>query len=195
MKPNLVFSILSGALLLLSGCASSSYHFVSEPPDASVYYFDPATQKRFLMGTTPLTYKKSSVPKDKPFLVTVEKEGYAPVETPVAPTDGTQTFLNFKLKPDANGLKRSDLELNQTIKNLFVAQKLIFAKRYQASVVELDKLLKERPNLVQALIMKGTAYYLLQDMNSAIASWKKALELDRDNEELNSFLQEKNIRI
>ncbi len=182
-------------LALLQSCAMSSYNITSDPPAASVYYFDPSTQKRFLMGTTPLTYKKSSIPSDKPFLVSVEKEGYQAVETPVAPNDGTQTFLAFKLKPDPTGITRGDMEINQTVKTLFKAQSLIFQKKYQSAIVELDKALKEKPNLIQALVMRGTAYYLLQDLNSAFEAWRKALSLDRDNEELNRFLEDKNIKL
>lgn len=179
----------------LVGCASGSYQMTSEPAGASVFYFDPGTQKRMLIGVTPLTYKKSSVPTDKPFLLSVEMEGYENVETPVAPNDGSKTFMHFRLKPAPKGLKKSDLEVNQIVNGLFKSQMLIYQKKYQAAVMELDGLLKDRPNLVQALVMKGTAFYLMQDMNSAVDVWRKALDLDRNNEQLLKFLEEKNIKL
>lgn len=179
----------------LVGCASGSFYFTSDPPGANVYYYDPLTQKRFLMGATPLTYSKSSVPADKPFMVSVELEGYSPTEVPVAPTNGTKTFLNFTMKKDENGLRKNDIELNQVIGRLFKAQSLLFEKRYQAAIVELDQILKDRPNLVQALVMRGTAYYMLQDMNSATDSWKKALALENNLPDLRKFLEEKSIRL
>jgi len=175
----IVFTLLA---LFQIGCASSTYHFTSDPDGANVYYFDPVTSKRMLLGVTPLGYQKSSIPDKKSFVISVEKEGYSPEETPVAPNDGTKTFLHFKLKPDKNGLKKSDFEINGVIKSLFRAQEQIYSKKYQAAIVELDKILVDRPNLVQALIFKGTAYYLLQDLNSAIESWKKVLSIEPNNE-------------
>lgn len=179
----------------LTACASGSYQMTSEPAGASVFYFDPSTQKRMLVGVTPLTYKKSTIPSDKPFLMSVEMEGYETQETPVAPNDGSKTFMHFKMKPNPKGLKKSDLEINQIVNALFKSQMLIYQKKYQAAVLELDSLLKDRPNLVQALVMKGTAFYMLQDLNSAVEVWKKALALDRNNEQLLKFLEEKNIKL
>lgn len=196
MKTGLIkYTALAVLSLMSVGCTTTAFHFTSDPPGANVYYFDPVTQKRFLMGSTPLTYSKSSIPNDKPFLVSVEMEGYQSVEVPVAPTNGTKTFINFTLKRDETGLKRTDLEINAVVNRLFKAQMLIFNKRYQSAIIELEQILKERPNLVQAYIMRGTAYYMLQEMNSALESWRKAMALDSNNEELKRFLEENNISL
>ncbi len=191
LKPFLIANLF----WLLIACASSSYHITSIPDGASIYYNDPATNKRFLMGLTPISYSKSSLPNDRPFLVSVEKDGYLNQELPIAPTDGSRTLINVKLKPDPDGSKKDSAIVNHTVQSLFKAQSLIYHQRFQAAIVELNVLLEEHPNLIQALVMRGTAFYLLNDMASAISDWKKVMAIDRNNEELQNFLIEKNIRL
>lgn len=182
------------ALLALNGCASSSYFITSNPSGANVYYVDPASQKKFLMGTTPVQYSKSSIPNDAPFMMSFEKEGYVVDQVPVANSDDSKTVINVKLKPEAMGNKE-DKELQRIVAQLFSAQNLIFRKQYQAAIIELDKVLAERPSLAHAYVMKGTAYYLLKEIPSATDSWKKAMRIDPENQALKDFLIQKNIEL
>lgn len=187
-------SLLIFAFLGLSGCASSSYFITSNPTGANVYYVDPASQKKFLIGTTPIQYSKSSIPNDAPFIMTFEKEGYAVDQIPVANSDDSKTVINVKLKPEDVGT-REDKDLQKLVAQLFSAQELIYKKKYQAAIIELDKVIAERPALAQAYVMKGTAYYLLKEMPSAMDSWKKAMRIDPENQGLKEFLIQKNIEL
>lgn len=184
--------ILSG--LGVSGC-SSQYIITSSPAGANIYYFDSATEKRFLIGTTPLSYSKSSLPGEKPFLVIVEKDGFASQEVPIAPTDDSRSQIFVTLKVDPSKMKKDDTDLNKYISQLFKAQQYIYKRQYQSALVEIEKVLKEKPELAQALIMKGTSYYLLDELPTAIAAWKSALQIDPNNDDLHRFLAEKNIVI
>jgi tetratricopeptide (TPR) repeat protein len=186
--------LLFGALTLLGpGCATSSYLVNSNPPGASVYYFDPQTQKKFLMGTTPLSYGKGSLPKESAFTMSVEKDGFLTQELPVAPTDESKTIINVTLKNDPTGSGKSNREINTVVTGLFRAQQMIYKRQYQAAIIELDQILKEKPDVVQAHVMRGTTFYLMNEMASAVDSWKKAYKIDPSNEELTRFLLEKNI--
>lgn len=174
------------------GCASSSYYITSNPSGANVYYFDPGTQKKFLLGATPIEYSKSSIPTDGPFMMSFEKEGFHSQEVPVTNSDEAKTVVNVKMKPDPEGVK-DDAVLNGILTRLFKAQGLIFKKQYQAAIIDIDKVIEERPGISQAYVMKGTAYYMLKEMPSAIEAWKKALKMEPNNDELKQFLVEKNI--
>ncbi|MCB9072024.1 MAG: hypothetical protein H6623_00260 [Bdellovibrionaceae bacterium] len=189
--------VLSISLLLffLAGCASSSYVFSTNPDGATVYYKDPNTNKKLLLGTTPLEYSKSALKDDQAFLIIFEKEGFFPESIPLAPTNEVQTTVNINMKRNPAGLEASSVAVNDVINRLFKTQKLIYQKRYRAAVLEIDKLLEEKSWVTQAHIMKGTAFYLMNELPSAIVSWKKALELDPQNEELLKFMQEKNIKM
>jgi tetratricopeptide (TPR) repeat protein len=176
------------------GCATA-YQINSVPSEANVYYYDPLNQKKIMMGTTPLNYSKGSIPTENAFILAVEKEGYFPQEFPISLTDEARTTIMVTLKVDPSDGSRETKVLNEVVSRLFHAQDLIYQKKFHAAIVEIDKILKDKPALLQAQVMKGTAYYLLNELPSAIAAWKIALKLDPQHEDLNRFLTEKNISI
>lgn len=182
------------AAAVLQGCAST-YLISTNPPGANVYFNDPTTQKRFLIGATPLSYSKGALPTDAAFMVTVEKEGFLPQDVPMAPTNESRTIVSVNLKADTTTVARNNKELNEAVNYLFRAQQLIYRKQYQAAIIELDKILKDKPDLTQAQVMKGTAYYLLNELPSAINAWKEAMKLDPNNEELSKFLADNSIAL
>lgn len=189
--------IALAAMVLLSsgfGCASA-YLITSNPSGAAVSYYDQETQKKVVMGSTPLQYSKSSLPKDRAILMSVELEGYLPAEFPMASTDESRTQVNISLKPDTKGLSKFSRELNVLTQKLFKAQSLIYEKKYHAAILLLDEVLKERSELVVAQVMKGTAFFLLNELPSAVSAWKIALKIEPENPELNRFLSERNIKI
>lgn len=188
---------LASALLLLlaTGCASSSYVLSSNPAGVNVYYLDAKSQQKQLLGATPVEYKKSALPKDEAFVLKFEKDGFFPQDVPIAPTDDMRTTVSVTMKSDPALAKQPNFELNQLVLRLFKAQEMIYKKRYQAAIIEIDQLLRDKPDLVQAHVMKGTSYYLLNEMPSALQAWKKALEIDPGNKELLKFLADRNITI
>lgn len=176
-------------------CSTSSYLIHSNPSGASVFYMDQKSQGKQLLGLTPLNYSKSSLPEAEPFVLSFEKEGYLPQQVPIAPTNDSRTTVSTTLKVEPSLAKQPNLEMNKVINRLFRAQEMIYRKRIQSAIVELDQIIQEKPDIVQAHVMRGTCYYILNEMPSAIEAWKTALQLDPDNKELVRFLQEKNVVI
>ena len=179
-------------ILLLSGCAST-YQIHSTPEGALVSYQDSTTGRETYLGSTPLSYSKSSLPSDRAFLLNFKKDGFLPATAPVAPTDESNTILTVNLKPNEHGPSEINKEWNDAVLRLFNAQNLIYRKRFHEALIELDKLIQAKPDLVEAHVMKGTSYYLLNEMGSALAAWRTALKLDPENVELLRFLDEKKI--
>ncbi|MEQ1878393.1 MAG: hypothetical protein ABL958_17250 [Bdellovibrionia bacterium] len=147
------------------------------------------------MGSTPLNYSKSALPTESAFMISLEKDGFLTQEIPVAPTDESKTMISINMRGDPAGSTNANRDLNVVATGLFRAQELIYKKQYQAAVVELDKIIKDKPEIVQAHVMKGTAYFLLNELPSATEAWKKAMKLDPGNEDLTRFLAEKNINL
>ena len=192
-------SLYSKILLILFSvatvaCSTSSYLLNSSPSGVSVFHIDDK-QNRELLGETPLAYSKSSLPTEAPFLLSFEKEGFIPQQVPVAPTNDSRTTVSVNMKVDPVLEKQPNAEMNKIIKRIIRAQNMIYKKRIQSALVELDQILKEKPDIVQAHIMKGTCYYILNELPTALESWKVALSLEPDNKELKIFLASKNIVI
>ncbi len=193
MKCSVIF--IAVILFFVSGCSTGRYVFSSNPDGASIYFRDPQTNKKFLLGSSPLEYSKSSLDSKKAFLVVFEKQGYLPTSVPIAPTDEILTTVNVNMEVNPNGLSDASSTINGLVGQLFRTQKLIYQKQYKTAILELDRILEEKPWVTQAHIMKGTSYYLMNEMQSAIESWKKALTLDPKNHELTKFLADKNINL
>lgn len=179
---------------LLQACAST-YTIHSSPQGANVYYVEPVSQKKIFLGTTPFSYNKAGLPTQQAFMISVTKDGFKPAEVPMAATDESKTLVSVRLKPEDEVMNKTSKELNELLKRFFRAQQLIYERQFHSAIIELDQLIKERPDLVQAYVMKGTSYFLLNEPKSAIASWKIALKLDPENSELLKFLQEKNVKL
>lgn len=178
------------AVLFVSGCAST-YQIHSTPEGALVSYQAATSgEQPIYLGTTPLAYSKSSLPSDKAFLLTVKKEGFLPVMVPLMPTDESNTSVVVNLKPDEHGPSSTVKEWNDAILKLFDAQSLIYRRQFHAAVLGLDKLIQNKPDLIEAYILKGTAFYLLNEVESALAAWRIALKLDPGNPEVLRFLDE-----
>ena len=181
-------------LTLLSTACVSTYQIHSTPEGARVYYQDPnGPGGQVFLGTTPLSYSKAALPSDKAFMLTVQKDGFNAQDIPMAATDESKTVVNIRLKADDKYSNAK--EFNAVLKRFFKAQKMIYDKQFHSAILELDELIKEKPDLAQAYVMKGTCYYLLNELNSAVAAWKIALKIDSENPELLHFLDENKIQI
>jgi tetratricopeptide (TPR) repeat protein len=180
----------------MSGCAST-YSFTSIPAEAKVYYVDRENEKKYFLGNTPFQYKKSSLPDDKPFMVLFEKEGFIPTDVPVAPIDNARTIINVNLKKDPSGTANTanSQEIQETLRSLLKARNFIRQTKYHNAIMELDKVIIKNGNLPEAFELKGTAYYLLKDLNAAKEAWKQALKLDPNLEELQKFVKKNNIKL
>lgn len=185
---------LAVTALLVQACAST-YTIHSSPQGANVYYVEPVSQKTVFLGTTPFSYNKAGLPTQQAFMIQVKKEGFKTQDVPMAATDESKTLVSVRLKPEDEIMTKTSKELNELLKRFFKAQQLIYDRQFHSAIIELDQLIKERPDLVQAYVMKGTSYFLLNETKSAVAAWKVALKLDPENVDLLKFLQEKNVKI
>ncbi len=83
---------------------------------------------------------------------------------------------------------KEDADYNRALFSLQEAQRLFSLKRYTQALVEINKSIDAAPNLALAHAIKGSVYYMLQNMNQAKISWEKALELDPSMDNVRAIL-------
>lgn len=187
-------SFLWWGLLSLAGCASS-YQLNSVPTGANVYYLEGNGEKKLFLGSTPVNYSKSLLPENQAFLLMFEKEGYSAQIVPVAATDESKTILNVRMKVQSEKVKPPAKETNILVRRLFLAQEMMYRKEYVAAMQEVERLVHDYPEAAQPHVIRGTIYYLLNEVKSAKKSWRAALELDPENVELLKFLKQNRLKL
>lgn len=170
------------APVLVCSCASS-YRFVSQPTEATVYFLNGA--EKVLIGQTPIDYTKSALPTDAPFTIQYEKPGFETREISVAPTDNSLTTVNATLKPSKDAAADPSLKKTRSIlQKVFAIQELTARQKYVEALSGLNKLEDAEPGLAEVHIMKGSIYFLLNDREQAKKQWEAALKLDPTLDEL-----------
>ncbi len=91
-------------------------------------------------------------------------------------------IINLFLGNDEDAEKGFTLLSNESneshISNFYLALLKMKHQKYQESLTHLDELLKATPNLAEVHFMKGTVYMGMHRNLEAIASFRKALELN-----------------
>lgn len=83
---------------------------------------------------------------------------------------------------------KEDADYNRALSSLQESQRLFSLKRYTEALVEINKSIAAAPNLALAHAIKGSVYYMLQNMNQAKISWERALELDPSMDNVRAIL-------
>lgn len=72
---------------------------------------------------------------------------------------------------------------------VFDARQSIYDGHYDAAVRRAQDVLDLEPNNVTALEIMGSAFFLMEQKDKAVAVWRKVLELDPNNRSVREFLQ------
>ncbi len=74
---------------------------------------------------------------------------------------------------------------------VYDARQSVYEGHYDAAIRRAQDVLDLEPNNVTALEILGSAFYLMEQKQKAIAVWKRVLELDPHNKEVRQFMQAK----
>ena len=72
---------------------------------------------------------------------------------------------------------------------VFDARQSIYDGKYDAAVRRSQDVLDLEPNNVTALEIMGSAFFLMEQKDKAVAVWKRVLEIDPNNRSVREFLQ------
>jgi tetratricopeptide (TPR) repeat protein len=181
-------AIVLTSALMLNACASY-YRFQSNPQDAVVSHMN-GTQKNVL-GQTPIDFSKTALPKDTPFVILFEKDGFETKEIAVSPNDNALTTISVSLKPAK--LPQNDTQvqrIRKTLQDIFEIQELAAKRRFVDALTKLNELQSREPMLVETHVLKGSIYVMLADPLKAREEWEQALKLDPNLEKIRQSLSE-----
>ena len=191
MMRNLPFKFLVLGLVILSGCATSTFSVKTDPLQAEIFIENPKTGEKKSIGMTPLEIPMSNV-KDvvgeevmagEFFTVVIEKKGFITQKLNI-PATRFGTLLTQIDAPLKAGDEPKQIHVaSEILDHLFIAQKLALAKEYDRAQVELDKILALAPDFTRAMTMRGSIYYIQKNYNESMKWYEEALKADPKMEE------------
>lgn len=190
-----LFKIISGVFLIglslfLNAC-SSNFSVKSDPAQADVFFVNPKTGEKKIIGKTPLlmpnselkTFTNGTIPPGEFFTVSVEKQGFQNEVflIPALKFGTTLTALDVKMK---NGVSlKEEKTAKSIIDHLFLAQKLALTQQYERAHIEVDQILKEFPNFARAMTMRASIYYAQKNFKESLKWYDEALKVDPQMDE------------
>ena len=174
-----------GMVLLVSGC-SHLLVVKSEPAEADVYFVNPKTGDKKVVGKTPLNMPMSEVTSTvgpelaagEFFTIGVEKNGYITqtLTLPAGQFGTLVTDLDVVLKQGAT--PKEERLAKSVIDRLFLAQKFALSQQYERAQIELDKILADFPGFARALTMRASIYFAQRNFTEALKFYEEALKSD-----------------
>ena len=186
-------------LNLLFGC-TSHFKIVTEPPGVEVALRIRGAEKFEPLGQTPLeiTTKqiedkvRMSVNSGELVELQFNKKGYRTEYLVLPPSRmvTVQTDLKVKMIEGAREGEIADTLLT-LVDN---SQKFAQNRDFDRALIEIDKAISMNANFIKAYNLKGTFYYLKNDLANSLLNFEKALSLDPKNQEalkMINFLKKK----
>jgi len=117
---------------------------------------------------------------------TVSKDSQLQFQTPQVPPETEEE----KLKKQKKQTETADIsqETEDVIAGIYKSQKLFYEKKYKDALYEVRKSLKKKETAI-GRALEGSIYFTLGDIDSAIMSWKKAIELNPDMDDVREILR------
>jgi tetratricopeptide (TPR) repeat protein len=72
---------------------------------------------------------------------------------------------------------------------IYDARQSVYDGKYDQAIRRAEDVLDLEPNNVTALEIMGSAFYMMEQKDKALAVWKRVLELDPNNRAVKEFLQ------
>lgn len=179
-----------GMVVSLSGC-THLFKVQSEPIEADVFFVNPKTGDKKLVGKTPLEMPMSDIREKMGedmvsgefITVGVEKSGHV-TQTfllPAAQFGTLVTELTVPLKLGAT--PKEERFAKSVIDRLFLAQKFALSTQYERALIEVDKILADFPGFARALSMKASIYFAQKNFSESLKFYEQALAADPQMED------------
>lgn len=188
MKTQICLIVILG--LFFSGCAHT-FKVQSEPIEAEVYFVNPKSAEKKLVGKTPIEMPMSEI-REKVgeemvsgefFTVSVEKAGHVTqaFQLPAAQFGTLVTELNVPLVQGTT--PKEERFAKSVLDRIFLAQKFALSQQYERALIELDKVLTDFPGFARALSMKASIYFAQKNFSESLKFYEQALASDPQMED------------
>ncbi|MBX2994014.1 MAG: tetratricopeptide repeat protein [Bdellovibrionaceae bacterium] len=191
METQKILAILTFASMI-SACASTTYRIQSSPSEAEVdFVYKSGTRKS--MGKTPLSLNASEAnPNKESFQIEVRKDGFDRQAVFVPESSFSKNLeVNVNLTADARSgdAKKGDAAFNDIASAVADVQKDIQTKNYEIALTKLNRMVAQYPSVSTFYSLTGNVHYLERRLEKALASYKRALELNPNSSELQKIIE------
>ena len=90
--------------------------------------------------------------------------------------------------PPVSAVRKSNLSPPEQDLMIYEANELFHSGRFSDSLAQIEKLLLANPKHARAWTMKGSLFKIMGNSELAVSAWKKALEIDPVNQDLQKYL-------
>lgn len=155
----------------------------SNPEEAEIFIISDASVAPSKIGKTPFKASLKDLineyVKKNTFIIELRKEGFEPYRVlfPKATSVDIELSVNMDVNEDIKKIKKHDLLMNE----LFEVQKLIRGKNFTDALSKLDSLEKDYKDFSVISELKGTAYYMMEDVEKALSFYRRAFAMNSDN--------------
>ena len=195
MEYQKLFGILLFASLM-TACASNTYRIQSSPSEAEVDFVYKSGARKS-MGKTPLSLNANEAnPNKEAFQIEVRKDGFDKQAVFVPESSFTKNLeVNVNLQNDARGAdakadaKKGDAAFNEIASAVADIQKDIQTRNYEMALSKLNRMVAAYPSVSTFYSLSGNVHYLEKRLDKALASYKKALDLNPNSAELQKIIE------
>ena len=166
------------------GCSSSNtFKVTSTPEGAEVFAKSVRSDTYTKLGVTPLVLETSQIEDSSltegPIYLELRKQGYE--KSNVLVTEMSSQDLEIYLKLTIQEKLKDARLFDQVGNNLFETQRLIRLQNYLEAHKEIDKVVKDYPELSISHEMKGGIFYLEKKYKQALNSFRVAYRINPNN--------------
>ncbi|MEK6624126.1 MAG: hypothetical protein AABY86_04105 [Bdellovibrionota bacterium] len=190
-------------LLFLVGCQQASIKITSVPTAAMVSMYNPVTSTYQQVGVTPINLSAvegipPEIAENDIWSIRLDHSGYVIEHIFVEKSLNQKIEVNAKLKVNAEWTDKQNTLLSDmadwigiTIQRINMA---INNKKFKEALDLTEQLIARYPKAAIFYDIKGTIYYLSKELDYAISSYRKSLELNPDNVETRKLLKKLTVK-
>lgn len=183
-KKTLKTSLLLATLSMGVGCSSNNtFKVTSSPEGAEVFARSVKSDTYSKLGVTPLVLETSQIKDDSlkegPIYLELRKEGHE--KSNILVTEMSSQDLEIYMKMTVQEKFQDAMRFDEVGNYLFETQRLIRLQNYEEAHKEIDKVLKDYPELSISHEMKGGIYYLEKKYKEALNSFRIAFRNNPKN--------------
>ena len=170
---------------LLMGCASADLK-VSTTPDQADVYLAYEGEQPVKVGATPLRLEERINGSNRGRYVTlsIKKDGYK-TESVLIPLNPLKSKIDVSLRLEEAKLpeqcQNQTAAVEKISKGIADSQSLVKSGNLSAAQARLSALINEYPNVTVLHDLLGNVYYLGKNLEAALASYQRSLNLDATN--------------
>ena len=186
--------ILSLMLIFLT-TACASLQIATEPTGAEISLFATSGSNQSTLGKSPISLsseKLADIFKQGPVLVRASLDGYESTSLllPTSLRGELKASLTLKKIADKSTSEQKGPELNTLIRDILDAERGIIEKRFDDAERISTKIREKFPSLAISYFLEGSIQFQKGDLQAAISSLNRGLELDPDDTVTRNFVEQ-----